>query len=174
MAVHHAELHELVSELDKDIRIAIVTADFNPEITHTLKEKNTNFFHAQWFTHVDHFHVPWAFELPAATTQVTQAWIYHLVITIWCLIKWETPHFDIIANTATQGLIDIGNVCNTPIIFWLLTCNTIEQAQARIDENYAVYWLNYVVQHLMNQNLLEERISEVEQQAQELLQEYTS
>jgi 6,7-dimethyl-8-ribityllumazine synthase len=45
MAVHNAELHELVAELDKDIRIAIITADFNPDITHTLKDKNTDFFH---------------------------------------------------------------------------------------------------------------------------------
>jgi 6,7-dimethyl-8-ribityllumazine synthase len=90
------------------------------------------------------------------------------------LIKWETPHFDIIADAATQGLTKVSTEYDTPIIFGLLTCNTLEQAQARIDENYAIYWLNYVVQHLINQNILEDRMSHIQGHAEELLQEFTA
>ena len=102
MAVHTAQLLPGVADLHPQIRIALVIADFNPDITHTIAEKNTSFLHAQGFQHVDHYHVPGAFELPSLTKQIAQDGVYNLIITIGCLIKGETPHFDVIAQAATQ------------------------------------------------------------------------
>lgn len=161
MAVHHAILNPLVEELEKDIRIAIVVADFNPDITHELLRLNHAYLEEQWFMHIDHYHVPGAFELPAITAQISAKSVYNLVIVIGCLIKWETPHFDLIAEAATKWLTDISMQFDTPIIFGLLTCNTLEQAKARVDPNYAIYGLNYVVQQSQGEHILEERYEEL-------------
>lgn len=171
MAVHHAKLHPLVSELNKEIRIAIIVADFNAEITHELLGLNKQRFQKEWFSHIDTFHVPGAFELPAMTTQVAESSVYNLIITIGCLIKWETPHFDIIAESATTGITQVSMSYDIPVIFWLLTCNTLEQAQARLDDNYAIYWLNYVAQHLQAQHLIKENRNELMARAQSIIDE---
>ena len=174
MAVHHALLDPLVQELNTEIRIAIIVADFNPEVTHKLVELNTDYLQQQWFSHIDLFHVPGAFELPGLTKQVVEKWIYNLVITIGCVIRWQTPHFEYICTECSRGLMDLSMSFDTPLIFWVLTCDTLEQALARIDTNYAIYGLNHLAHWHLVEQTLETRHAEVMQQVQQMLEKETN
>ena len=53
------------------------------------------------------------------------------VIAIGCVIRGDTPHFDYICQGTTQGLADLNLRGKVPVIYGLLTCNTMEQAEAR-------------------------------------------
>ena len=56
---------------------------------------------------------------------------YDAVIAIGCVIRGDTPHFDYICQGTTQGLADLNREARTPVIYGLLTCNDMEQAEAR-------------------------------------------
>ena len=169
MAVHNAQLDPLVSELNPDIRIAFVVADFNPEITHKLLELNTTYLQKQWFSSIDSYHVPGAYELPGLTRMILEKWVYNLIITIGCVIKGQTPHFDYICNEAARGLMELSMSFDTPLIFGVLTCNTLEQAQARVDENYAIYGLNHLAHRQLTQDTLDTRYEELMDYVQEMM-----
>lgn len=171
MSVHSAELFEDVKELPKNIRIALVVADFNDDITHTIAAKTKARIESEWFTNIDIFRVPGAFELPAMTELVTEKGVYNLTIVIWCVIKGNTPHFDYICEATSNTLAELSTKCKTPIIFWLLTCDTIQQAQDRVNDNYAIYWLNYLVQRLSAENAVDARYQEIMESAWEALKE---
>jgi 6,7-dimethyl-8-ribityllumazine synthase len=126
-----------------------------------LIEKNTEFLEEQWFKHVDLYRVPWCFELPSLTKQILDAWVYNAVIVLWCLVKWQTPHFEYISAEVSRWCMDLGMTYETPCIFWVLTCNTLEQAQARVDANYAIYTLNYLAQHGKALQHVQDRYEEV-------------
>ena len=53
------------------------------------------------------------------------------VIAIGCVIRGDTPHFDYICDGTTQGLAELNTTGNIPVIYGLLTCNTLQQAQDR-------------------------------------------
>ncbi len=53
------------------------------------------------------------------------------IISIGCVIRGDTPHFDYICQGTTQGLADLNARAEIPVIYGLLTCNTSEQAEAR-------------------------------------------
>jgi 6,7-dimethyl-8-ribityllumazine synthase len=57
--------------------------------------------------------------------------------------------------------MDLGMTYDVPLIFGILTCDTLEQAQARVDDNYAIYALNYLAQRSHASKLLEKRHSEI-------------
>ena len=53
------------------------------------------------------------------------------VIAIGCVIRGDTPHFDYICQGATQGLAELNRLAEVPVIYGLLTCNTMQQALDR-------------------------------------------
>lgn len=171
MSVHSAELFEDVKELPKNIRIALVVADFNDDITHTIAAKTKKRLEDEWFMNIDIFRVPGAFELPAMTELVTEKWVYNLSIVIWCVIRGETPHFDYICEATSNSLAELSTKCKTPITFWLLTCDTIQQAKERVNDNYAIYGLNYLVQRMSAENVVDARYQEIMESASEALKD---
>ena len=70
MAVHHAKITDMVSQLNPDMRIAIVASEFNEDITEPMIEKNRALFAEYGFTNVDIYRVPGAYEVPAVTSQI--------------------------------------------------------------------------------------------------------
>lgn len=135
-----------ISKIKKSIKIGIVTADFNKHYTDALEEKNMNFLTTQWFENIKTFRVPWAFEIPAFTKKLLKTEKYDLILTFWVVIRWDTPHFDYVCNECSRWLMNLSIKFETPLIFWLLTCNTEEQVQVRIWENYAISWLNLLAE----------------------------
>lgn len=164
MAVHKAQIHPDVADLDREVKICIIAAEFNEDIMHPLIEKNIATLREQWFLHVDVYHVPGCFEIPAQATEILESWVYDLVITLWCLIRWQTPHFDYICTECSRGIMDLGMAYETPLIFGVLTCNDQKQARARVDDNYAIYGLNYLSQRLWATRTLLKRMGETQEE----------
>ena len=164
----------MVSHLNPDMRIAIVASEFNEDIMEPMIEKNRALFAEHGFTNVDIYRVPWAYEIPAVTSQILMKWLHSLVITLWCLIKWSTPHFDYICDACSRGLMDLSMSADVPVIFWVLTCDTHEQAVARANENYAIYGLNYLAQRGLLQHDLTTKHEEMMAQVGEIMQDLDS
>ena len=78
--------------------------------------------------------VPGAFELPLAAMALAKTRRFSCVVTLGCVIRGETPHFDYVAGEAASGIQLAAIETGVPVSFGVLTCDTVEQAEARIDE----------------------------------------
>jgi 6,7-dimethyl-8-ribityllumazine synthase len=76
--------------------------------------------------------IPGAFELPQAVKQLSATGTYDGIIPLGCIIRGETPHFDYLSQAVSQGLMRLSLESQTPIVFGVLTVNTIKQALARV------------------------------------------
>lgn len=72
--------------------------------------------------------VPGAFEIPVAARRLAQSGGYDAVICLGALLRGETRHFDCIASAVTRGISSAGLESGVPVIFGVLTCDTLEQA----------------------------------------------
>jgi len=77
--------------------------------------------------------VPGAFELPLAAMALAKTRRYACVVALGCVIRGETPHFEFVATEAASGLQLAAIETGVPVAFGVLTCNTVSQAEARID-----------------------------------------
>ena len=78
--------------------------------------------------------VPGAFELPLAAMALAKTRRYACVVALGCVIRGETPHFDYIAGEAASGLQLAALETGVPVAFGVLTCESMEQAEARVDK----------------------------------------
>jgi 6,7-dimethyl-8-ribityllumazine synthase len=75
--------------------------------------------------------VPGAFEIALAAKKMAQARHYDSIIAIGCVLRGETPHFDYVATEVARGVQLAQMDTGVPIIFCVLTCDTLEQAIER-------------------------------------------
>lgn len=75
--------------------------------------------------------VPGAFEIPLTAKKMTDLNKYDAVITLGTVIRGATPHFDYVCNEAAKGVANVGMQSGIPVIFGVLTTDTIEQAIER-------------------------------------------
>lgn len=143
MSHYQAALKDL-KKVSKKISIALVVGEFNLEHTSALEKANRDFLTEQWFKNIDTFWVPWAFEIPGFTSKLLDTEQYDLIITLWVVIRGDTPHFDYVCNEASRGIMDLTLTYDTPIIFGILTCNTEAQVLERIGHGFALSGLNLV------------------------------
>lgn len=141
MSNYKQKLHNL-DKLDKNIKIAFISAEFNRNYTLSLEEVNKDFLNNTWFKNIDSFLVPWAFEIPGFAKKVLDTEKYDLIITFWVVIRWDTPHFDYVCNETSRKIMDLTVSYDTPLIFWVLTCNNEDQVKVRINETFSISWLN--------------------------------
>jgi 6,7-dimethyl-8-ribityllumazine synthase len=80
--------------------------------------------------------VPGCFELPLAAQAAAMNYNPDAVICLGCVIKGETPHFDYVCQATTQGILQVGLSVKIPVIFGVLTVNTLEQAVERSGGKY--------------------------------------
>ena len=115
--------------------VAIVVGRFNGEITNRLLDSALAELDEAGVARdaVLVMPVPGAFELPIAAMALAKTRRYSCVIALGCVIRGETPHFDFVASEAASGLQLAGIETGVPVSFGLLTCDTVEQAEARID-----------------------------------------
>lgn len=78
--------------------------------------------------------VPGAFELPIAAMALAKTRRYACIVALGCVIRGETPHFDYVAGEAASGLQLAALETGVPVSFGLLTLETAEQADARLDK----------------------------------------
>jgi 6,7-dimethyl-8-ribityllumazine synthase len=76
--------------------------------------------------------VPGAFELPLAAMALAKTRRFSCVVALGCVIRGETPHFDFVAGEAASGLQLAAIETGIPVSFGVLTCETLEQAEARV------------------------------------------
>ncbi len=146
MATQYQNLSEYDVETmpDKQIvseqKYAIVVADWNPRITHTLLKGAIDFFidNGVKDDQIKVVHVPGTFELTYAANHLkhnSMGCIYDAIIVLGCVIQGETPHFDYVCSSVTLGITELNlrkkPEVNTPVIFGVLTTNTLQQALDR-------------------------------------------
>lgn len=134
-----SSLHNL-SDYDKQsvpsaqgVRFGIVVSEWNREVTNALLEGAcaTLLKHGAKETDITVLTVPGSFELVYGASRMVNSGKFDAVIAIGCVIRGDTPHFDYICQGTTQGLAELNREAKVPVIYGLLTCNTMEQAEAR-------------------------------------------
>ncbi|MBR5052526.1 MAG: 6,7-dimethyl-8-ribityllumazine synthase [Bacteroidaceae bacterium] len=115
------------------MRVGIVVSEWNDKITGALLEGacQTLIKHGVREEDIKVKLVPGSFELIYGASRLVNSGLVDAVIAIGCVIKGDTPHFDYICQGTTQGLADLNKEGKIPVIYGLLTCNTLEQAQER-------------------------------------------
>jgi 6,7-dimethyl-8-ribityllumazine synthase len=78
--------------------------------------------------------VPGAFELPLAAMALSKSRRYSCVVALGCVIRGETPHFEYVASEAASGILLAGLETGVPVAFGVLTVDTIEQAESRLEK----------------------------------------
>lgn len=115
------------------LRIALVVSRFNELITKPLLEGALDCLRS-FQIEEDHLHVAWvpgAFELPLVAKRFAQSGTFDAVICLGAVIRGETDHYDYVCGPASSGIATVSLETNLPILFGVLTCETIEQALAR-------------------------------------------
>ena len=77
--------------------------------------------------------VPGAFELPLAAKQLAASGQYDAVVALGCVIRGDTAHFDYVAGEAASGLTRASLDTGVPVVFGVLTVDTVAQAEERAD-----------------------------------------
>ena len=117
----------------KGIKIAIVASRFNEFITKELigGAEDTLLRHNVNTDDIYLYRVPGAFEIPSVCNKIAESGKYDAVITLGAVIRGSTPHFDYVAAEVSKGVASVSMKYNIPVIFGVLTTDTIEQAVER-------------------------------------------
>jgi 6,7-dimethyl-8-ribityllumazine synthase len=115
--------------------VGVVVARFNSEITTQLLERALATLAEAGVAResIVVMPVPGAFELPLAAMALAKTRRYACIVALGCVIRGETSHFDFVAGEAASGLQLAAIETGVPISFGLLTCETREQALARVE-----------------------------------------
>ena len=114
-------------------RFAIVAARFNDFVTSRLVDGavHTLAAHGAATDDLPVVWVPGAFELPLVCRRVAASGRYDAVIALGCVIRGGTPHFDYVAGEAAKGVAAASMSADVPVVFGVLTTDTIDQAIER-------------------------------------------
>lgn len=117
----------------KGLKVGIVVGRFNDLITMRLLDgaKDALKRHGVEQDDVEIAFVPGAFELPLVAKKMAMSKKYDAVITLGAVIRGATPHFDYVCNEAAKGIAQASYQSEVPVIFGVLTTETIEQAIER-------------------------------------------
>lgn len=131
MTSEQLQANQIRGELKADgLRFGIVVSRFNSFITErllagaldALKRAGTD------AKHVDVVRVPGSFEIPLTAKKMGQSGKYDAVVTIGCILRGETSHFEYLSSEVARG-VQLGQMdTGVPTIFCVLTCDTLEQA----------------------------------------------
>jgi 6,7-dimethyl-8-ribityllumazine synthase len=118
-----------------DRSVGVVVSRFNGEITTRLLARALTQLEELGVARgeVTVIPVPGAFELPLAAMALAKTRRYACVVALGCVIRGETAHFDFVAGEAASGLQLAALETGVPVAFGVLTCETVEQAEARIE-----------------------------------------
>ena len=114
-------------------RYAIIVADWNSEITYPMAQgaADTLVKHGVPEDNIDIMHVPGTVELTFGAARIMREERMDAVIVIGCVIQGETPHFDYVCQSVTQGVAALNAQGKVPVIFSVLTVLNQQQALDR-------------------------------------------
>ena len=119
-----------------DRTVGIVVSRFNGEISNRLLESALEALSAAGVAdeRITVMPVPGAFELPIGAMALAKTRRYSCVVALGCVVRGETAHFEYVAGEAASGLQLAGLETGVPVAFGVLTVDTSEQAEARVDK----------------------------------------
>lgn len=114
-------------------RFLIIISRFNDTITKSLLSGAQDTLQDAGIdqSQVDTLWVPGAFELATVAAQAARSKTYAAIICLGAVIRGDTPHFDLVAGQAAAGLQRVGIDTGVPVIFGVITTDTVEQALTR-------------------------------------------
>ncbi|ELI4026130.1 6,7-dimethyl-8-ribityllumazine synthase [Staphylococcus pseudintermedius] len=117
----------------KGLKIGVVVSRFNDLITGRLLDGAQDALrrHQVAEDSIDVVYVPGAFELPIVAKKMAQTGKYDAVVTLGCVIRGATSHYDYVCNEAAKGIAKASDDTGVPVIFGVLTTENIEQAIER-------------------------------------------
>ncbi len=115
------------------LKIAIIISRFNDFISERLLGGATDALlrHGASEKHIDVYKTPGAFEIPLVAKRVASRGKYDAVICLGAVIRGATPHFEYVSAEVSKGIAQVGLETGVPLIFGILTTDTIEQAIER-------------------------------------------
>ena len=115
------------------LRIGVIASRFNDEIVSGLIEGALTCLerHGASGDDVSLCRVPGAFEIPTLAAKLVALDSFDALVTLGCLVRGDTPHFDFISAQVTNDLSRIAVAARFPVAFGVITCNTLEQAVER-------------------------------------------
>ena len=133
-AFHNLSDYDFNSVPDaSDMRFGIVVSEWNSNITGALLEGAVTTLkkHGVKDENLLVQTVPGSFELTFGSVQMIKSGKVDAVIAIGCVVRGDTPHFDYVCAGTTQGIAHLNATCDIPVIYGLITTNTMEQAEDR-------------------------------------------
>jgi 6,7-dimethyl-8-ribityllumazine synthase len=114
-------------------RFVLVAARFNGLVVDQLVTGALDALkrHGVGDDHIDLVKVPGSFEIPAVAQRLSKSGKYAAVICLGCVIRGDTDHYDHVAGAAANGIASAALNCGVPVVFGVLTCDTLEQALNR-------------------------------------------
>ena len=135
------------------LRFALVVARFNDLVTGKLLSGCLDCLHRHGVdvtsesNQLDVAWVPGSFELPVVAQNLARSGRYQVVITLGSVIRGDTPHFDVVVAEASKGIASVARDTGVPVIFGVLTTDTMQQALERAGIKSNLGW-NYGLQAL--------------------------
>ena len=117
----------------KDLKIGIVAARFNEFITSKLVGGAEDCLkrHGVDGDNISLAWVPGAYEIPLIAKKMAETKKYDAVICVGAVIRGATSHYDYVCNEVSKGIAQVSLNCEIPVLFGVLTTDTIEQAIER-------------------------------------------
>jgi len=138
-----------------DGRIAIVVARFNESITSRLLDGAVQTFvaHGVPEDRIDVAWTPGAFEIPTVAGRMAESGRYAAIVCLGAVIRGETTHDQHINRAVSVALADLGVRFGLPVLFGVLTCNTVEQAIVRSGGQAATTGKDIAESHVGNKGV---------------------
>jgi 6,7-dimethyl-8-ribityllumazine synthase len=116
-------------------RVALVAARFNSAVTDHLLAGAVGALLRRGVKagHITVARVPGAVEIPIAAKRLAASGKYAAVVALGCVIRGDTTHYDYVCTMAAQGVLDAALSTGVPVIFGVLTTETLEQALERAE-----------------------------------------
>lgn len=133
-ATHHLSEHDPTSvPSGAGRRFALVVSEWNRSITDALRQgaRETLLRYGVAESDIEEVWVPGSFELASGAQYLLERGGLHGVICLGSVVRGETPHFDFVCQGTTQGIMDVGLKYGRPVIFGVLTDDTMQQALDR-------------------------------------------
>lgn len=124
--------HEGLYQASPGTRFGIVVSRFNLRVTERLAAgcRDTLVRHGIEESAIDLIWVPGAFEIPGTIHRLTSL-PYDALIALGAVVRGDTPHFDYVSGAVATGVATLAREAKIPIIFGVLTTDTMEQAEDR-------------------------------------------
>lgn len=116
-----------------DLKIGIVVARFNDAVTSRLLDGTLEGLHRHGVSDeaVTIARVPGSFEIPLVAKELAASQQFDAIITLGCVIRGDTRHFELVADGCAAGVRQVSLECRVPIIFAVLTVENADQANDR-------------------------------------------